>query len=55
MCASGGAGRVLMCCRCDAYNLASAAACLLCVSFGVSIFFDIKDLHASKASPRTRP
>lgn len=44
-----------MCCRCDAYNLASAAACLLCVSFGVSIFFDIKDLHASKASPRTRP
>ncbi|OSX65427.1 hypothetical protein POSPLADRAFT_1044802 [Postia placenta MAD-698-R-SB12] len=40
---------------CDAYNLASAAACLLCVSFGVSIFFDIKDLHASKASPRTRP
>jgi hypothetical protein len=39
---------------CDAYNVASAAACFLCVSFGLSIFFDIKDLHASKASPRTR-
>jgi len=39
---------------CDAYNVASAAACLLCVAFGLSTFFDIKDLHASKASPRTR-
>lgn len=41
-------------CRCDAYNVASAAACLLCVAFGLSTFFDIQDLHASKASPRTR-
>lgn len=39
---------------CDAYNVASAAACLLCVAFGISTFFDVKDLHASKASPRTR-
>ncbi|KAI0372932.1 hypothetical protein BV20DRAFT_990363 [Pilatotrama ljubarskyi] len=39
---------------CDAYNLATAAACLLCLTFGLSIFFDVKDLHASRASPRTR-
>ncbi|KAG7092623.1 hypothetical protein E1B28_008966 [Marasmius oreades] len=39
---------------CNAYNTSSAAACLLCVAFGVSVFFDIKDLHASKESPRTR-
>jgi len=39
---------------CNDYNVASAAACLLCISFGFSTFFDIKDLHASKASPRTR-
>ncbi|SJL00615.1 uncharacterized protein ARMOST_03928 [Armillaria ostoyae] len=39
---------------CNAYNVSSAAACLLCVAFGVSVFFDIKDLHASKVSPRTR-
>ncbi|KAI0082834.1 hypothetical protein K474DRAFT_1584923 [Panus rudis PR-1116 ss-1] len=39
---------------CDAYNLSTAAACLLCVAFGLSVFFDIKDLHSSKASPRTR-
>ncbi|TFK72746.1 hypothetical protein BDN72DRAFT_869398 [Pluteus cervinus] len=39
---------------CNAYNTSTAAACLLCVSFGVSIFFDIQDLSASKASPRTR-
>ncbi|CAL1705140.1 unnamed protein product [Somion occarium] len=39
---------------CDAYNLSSAAACLLCVAFGFSTFFDIKDLHKSKSSPRTR-
>jgi hypothetical protein len=39
---------------CNAYNVSSACACLLCVSFGVSVFFDVKDLHASKASPRTR-
>ncbi|EDR15392.1 uncharacterized protein LACBIDRAFT_301670 [Laccaria bicolor S238N-H82] len=39
---------------CNAYNVSSAAACLLCVAFGVSVFFDVKDLHASKVSPRTR-
>lgn len=39
---------------CNAYNVSSAAACLLCVAFGFSTFFDIKDLHASKSSPRTR-
>jgi len=40
---------------CNAYNVASAGACLLFVAFGISVFFDIKDLHNSKASPRTRP
>ncbi|KAI1794618.1 hypothetical protein LXA43DRAFT_883513 [Ganoderma leucocontextum] len=39
---------------CDAYNIGTAAACLLCLLFGLSIFFDVKDLHASRASPRTR-
>ncbi|KZT71292.1 hypothetical protein DAEQUDRAFT_666127 [Daedalea quercina L-15889] len=40
---------------CDGYNVGTASACLLCLTFCFSIFFDIKDLHASKASPRTRP
>ncbi|KAF9061006.1 hypothetical protein BDP27DRAFT_1394317 [Rhodocollybia butyracea] len=39
---------------CNAYNVSSAAACLLCIFFGLSVFFDIQDLHMSKASPRTR-
>ncbi|KAF8350463.1 hypothetical protein F5887DRAFT_876523 [Amanita rubescens] len=39
---------------CNAYNTSSAAACLLCLAFGVSIFFDVKDLYASKTNPRTR-
>ncbi|KAI0748527.1 hypothetical protein C8Q80DRAFT_1172289 [Daedaleopsis nitida] len=39
---------------CDAYNLGTASACLLCLTFALSIFFDVKDLHASRASPRTR-
>lgn len=39
---------------CDAYNLATAAACLLCFAFGFSVFFDVKDLHTSRVSPRTR-
>lgn len=39
---------------CNAYNTSSAAACLLCLAFAVSIFFDVKDLHSSKVSPRTR-
>lgn len=41
-------------CRCTAYNVASALACLLAVTYGLSIFFDIKDLHTSKMSPRQR-
>jgi len=39
---------------CNAYNVSTASACLLCVAFGVNIFFDVQDLHASKQSPRTR-
>ncbi|KAI0780660.1 hypothetical protein BD413DRAFT_8361 [Trametes elegans] len=39
---------------CDAYNLATAASFLLFLMFGLSLFFDVKDLHASRASPRTR-
>ncbi|TFY67043.1 hypothetical protein EVJ58_g1879 [Rhodofomes roseus] len=39
---------------CDGYNVGTATAFLLCFAFCFSIFFDIKDLHASKASPRTR-
>ncbi|KAI0054015.1 hypothetical protein FA95DRAFT_1480193 [Auriscalpium vulgare] len=39
---------------CNAYNVASAGACLLCVAFGIGVFFDVKDLHQSKQSPRTR-
>ncbi|KAJ7097788.1 hypothetical protein B0H15DRAFT_901569 [Mycena belliarum] len=39
---------------CNAFNVSTAAACLLCVSFGVGIFFDVQDLASSKASPRTR-
>ncbi|KAG6854696.1 hypothetical protein C0991_002407 [Blastosporella zonata] len=33
---------------CNAYNVSSAAAFLLSVAFGVSIFFDVKDLNDSK-------
>jgi len=40
--------------RCNAYNVSTACACLLCVAFACSIFFDVQDLHASKQSPRTR-
>jgi len=39
---------------CDAYNVASAGACLLGLVFGVNVFFDVKDLHQSRESPRTR-
>ncbi|TDL27411.1 hypothetical protein BD410DRAFT_740418 [Rickenella mellea] len=39
---------------CDGYNVATALACFLCVTFGVSLYFDIKDLHFSRVSPRTR-
>lgn len=41
-------------CRCNAYNVASAGACFLGLVFGLSVFFDVKDLHQSRASPRTR-
>ena len=40
--------------RCDGYNLATALTCLTCILFGLSVFFDIKDLHGSRVSPRTR-
>ncbi|KAI0345334.1 hypothetical protein BDW22DRAFT_1020963 [Trametopsis cervina] len=39
---------------CDAYNVATAASCFLCFLFALSIFFDVKDLHSSNTSPRTR-
>jgi len=39
---------------CTGYNVGSASACLLCVAFSVSIFFDVKDLYSSRVSPRTR-
>ncbi|KAF8969705.1 hypothetical protein BDZ97DRAFT_1794745 [Flammula alnicola] len=39
---------------CNAYNVSTACACLLCLTFGVTTFFDVQDLHASKQSPRTR-
>ncbi|KAF8203028.1 hypothetical protein BJ912DRAFT_1037562 [Pholiota molesta] len=39
---------------CNAYNVSTASACLLAVSFGIGTFFDVQDLHASKQSPRTR-
>lgn len=38
---------------CNAYNVATAAAFLLSVTFGISTYFDIRDLFASKQSPRT--
>ncbi|PPR01084.1 hypothetical protein CVT26_015990 [Gymnopilus dilepis] len=39
---------------CNAYNVSTASACLLCLAFSLSVFFDVQDLHASKQSPRTR-
>jgi len=39
---------------CNAYNVSTACACVLCVAFCVTTFFDVQDLHASKQSPRTR-
>ncbi|KAI0277666.1 hypothetical protein BGY98DRAFT_1089806 [Russula aff. rugulosa BPL654] len=39
---------------CNAYNVASAGACLLGLVFGVNVFFDVKDLHQSRESPRIR-
>ncbi|KAH8117388.1 hypothetical protein DFH11DRAFT_1504755 [Phellopilus nigrolimitatus] len=39
---------------CDGYNVATALSSFLCITFGLSVFYDVKDLHMSKASPRTR-
>lgn len=39
---------------CDGYNVAVAGACLLAFAFAISLFLDIKDLHASSQSPRTK-
>lgn len=39
---------------CDSYNFATAFVSFAFVSFGFSVFFDIKDIHASRISPRTR-
>lgn len=38
---------------CNAYNVATAGSCFLGISFGISVFFDVKDLHQSRNSPRT--
>ncbi|KAI0026583.1 hypothetical protein K488DRAFT_65864 [Vararia minispora EC-137] len=40
---------------CNAFNVATAAACILAFVYALSIFFDVKDLHQSSVSPRTRP
>ncbi|KAG8983138.1 hypothetical protein FRB90_006284, partial [Tulasnella sp. 427] len=39
---------------CNAYNVATAAAFLICVTFAIAGYFDTRDLFASKQSPRTR-
>ncbi|KAI5124567.1 hypothetical protein M0805_003087 [Coniferiporia weirii] len=39
---------------CDGYNVATALASFLSLTFGFNLFFDVKDLHASKISPRSR-
>lgn len=39
---------------CDSYNVATACAFLLALAFCLSLFFDVKDLHNSRQSPRTR-
>lgn len=39
---------------CNAYNTATAISVFVCLSFGCSVYFDIVDLNASRASPRTR-
>ncbi|KAG6844917.1 hypothetical protein H0H87_002401 [Tephrocybe sp. NHM501043] len=39
---------------CNAYNVSTAASCLLSITFGISTFFNVKDLNDSKMSPRTR-
>jgi len=39
---------------CNAFNLATAASCFLVLLFGLSLYFGVRDLHASKVSPRQR-
>ncbi|KAG8861990.1 hypothetical protein FRB96_002433 [Tulasnella sp. 330] len=39
---------------CTTYNISSACACLLAFAYAFGIYYDIKDLSASKVSPRTR-
>jgi hypothetical protein len=39
---------------CNAYNVGTAGSCFLGIAFGISVFFDVKDLHQSRISPRTR-
>ncbi|KAI9509335.1 hypothetical protein F5148DRAFT_1298873 [Russula earlei] len=39
---------------CNAYNVATTGTCLLALVFGLNVFFDVKDLHQSRVSPRTR-
>lgn len=46
--------RAYILCRCDGYNVATALAAFIVITYGFSIFFDIKDIYASRASPRTR-
>ncbi|KAF9444093.1 hypothetical protein P691DRAFT_678252, partial [Macrolepiota fuliginosa MF-IS2] len=38
----------------SAYDVSSEYACPLCVAFVISVFFDVKILHAGKASLQTR-
>ncbi|KAL1721071.1 hypothetical protein EV715DRAFT_249407 [Schizophyllum commune] len=39
---------------CTAYDASRACACITALSFGITIFFGVKDLAASKTSPRQR-
>lgn len=39
---------------CDGYNVATALAVFLVICYGFSVFFDVKDLHMSRVSPRSR-
>lgn len=40
---------------CNAWNVAEAGSCLVTLTFGLSLYFDVVDLHQSRQSPRTRP
>lgn len=39
---------------CTTYNIATACGFLLSLSFGLGVYYDIRDLTISKQSPRTR-